>query len=64
MITLSFLSSNLLERIKDDDDRDNLRCVFLLKSDSIKRCDSVLMIFKSTIDIIFVEAPPVISAYS
>jgi hypothetical protein len=38
--------------------------VFLLKFDAIKRCDSVLMIFQSTIDIIFVEARPVISAYN
>ena len=30
--------------------------MFLLKSDAIKRRDSVLMIFKSTIDIIFVAA--------
>jgi hypothetical protein len=30
--------------------------VFLLKSDAIKRCVSVLMIFKPTIDMIVVEA--------
>jgi len=34
--------------------------VFLLKSVAIKRRDSILMIFKSTIDIIMVEVRPVI----